>query len=470
MAPPRPPKQPSGPTMSHRAPAAAPARHSNGEPLAPKPGASPIIEPVPGAVNRKKQKRRQKQAARLASEQQHHNGCMCAHAAGHPASNSAHPNHNYAHSHEDLDYDSAEAYYDENESVDASHSLPSVAGEHEQHNTAARKAKKKKGRNGRADSQTIPDGSSASLSTHSTSTHPLPPPLPPHVAPRAILKSAKDRSIWNTSTQEERENIKSFWLELGEDERRQLVKVEKDAVLKKMKEQQRHSCSCTVCGRKRTAIEEELEVLYDAYYEELEQYANTNQDSFDPDAPIVPPPRLYHPPLRSSDQHARPHPQFHPSRGRVQELPEDDDGLEEDDEEEEDDDESYSDEEFVDEDPHAPRADFFAFGNSLTVKGTALFGTDPRTRLTPFSDGILTVADDLLKNDGKHFIDMMEQLAERRMQREEDAQYGIAAAHQSFHDGHNHGPLDEDDYDDEEEDEEYDSQEEEEDYEEDEMV
>jgi hypothetical protein len=33
-------------------------------------------------------------------------------------------------------------------------------------------------------------------------------------------------------------------------------------------------------------------------------------------------------------------------------------------------------------------------------------------------DGILTVADDLLKNDGKHFIDMMEQLAERRMQRE----------------------------------------------------
>lgn len=90
----------------------------------------------------------------------------------------------------------------------------------------------------------------------------------------------------------------------------------------------------------------------------------------------------------------------------------------------------------------------------------------------PFSfiDGILTVADDLLKNDGKHFIDMMEQLAERRMQREEDTQYGIAAAHESLHSGHNHGPLDEEDYDDEEEDDEdYDSQEEE-DYEEDEMV
>jgi hypothetical protein len=78
------------------------------------------------------------------------------------------------------------------------------------------------------------------------------------------------------------------------------------------------------------------------------------------------------------------------------------------------------------------------------------------------------VADDLLKNDGKHFIDMMEQLAERRMQREEDTQYGMTAAHQSLHAGHNHGPLDEDDYDDEEE-EDYDSQDEE-DYEEDEMV
>lgn len=84
-------------------------------------------------------------------------------------------------------------------------------------------------------------------------------------------------------------------------------------------------------------------------------------------------------------------------------------------------------------------------------------------------DGILTVADDLLKNDGKHFIDMMEQLAERRMQREEDTQYNIAAAHQSFHAGHNHGPLDDEDYDDEE-DEDYDSQEEEEEFDEDEMV
>ena len=86
-------------------------------------------------------------------------------------------------------------------------------------------------------------------------------------------------------------------------------------------------------------------------------------------------------------------------------------------------------------------------------------------------DGILTVADDLLKNDGRHFIDMMEQLAERRMQREEEVHFPSSAlAHQDGYSGHNHAPLDEeDDYDDEEDDEDYDSQEED-DLEGDEMV
>jgi hypothetical protein len=62
---------------------------------------------------------------------------------------------------------------------------------------------------------------------------------------------ASASKIWSTSTTEERERIKDFWLGLGEEERKNLVKIEKDTVLKKMKEQQKHSCSCAVCGRKR---------------------------------------------------------------------------------------------------------------------------------------------------------------------------------------------------------------------------
>lgn len=79
------------------------------------------------------------------------------------------------------------------------------------------------------------------------------------------------------------------------------------------------------------------------------------------------------------------------------------------------------------------------------------------------------MADDLLKNDGKRFIEMMEQLAERRMQREEEAQYAAAGLGHPSMQAHNHGPpLDDEDYDDDDDDE-YDSQEDDE-YEEDEMV
>lgn len=59
-------------------------------------------------------------------------------------------------------------------------------------------------------------------------------------------------NIWSSNNNsEERQRIREFWLQLGEDERRSLVKVEKEAVLKKMKEQQKHSCNCSVCGKKR---------------------------------------------------------------------------------------------------------------------------------------------------------------------------------------------------------------------------
>ncbi|KAI1863049.1 hypothetical protein JX265_009095 [Neoarthrinium moseri] len=275
--------------------------------------------------------------------------------------------------------------------------------------------------------------------------------------------------IWNTSSQEERERIKQFWLGLGEDERKSLVKVEKDAVLKKMKEQQKHTCSCTVCGRKRTAIEEELEGLYDAYYEELESFAN--QPHSHPHGP----PMLgnarrlgqmtgLHPPRSLPSNYSNHH---HPSRGRIVEhVDNEEDDEEDDDEYDEEVDDDYSDEDDLDDEddgepedmPEDNALDLFNFGQSLTVQG-----------------GILTVADDLLKNDGKKFIEMMEQLAERRMAREEDATYHSSYGHSvngaSMPPSHNHPPPEDDEYDEEdEEEEEYDSQEEEYDEEEETMT
>jgi len=194
------------------------------------------------------------------------------------------------------------------------------------------------------------------------------------------IDQANDR-IWNTSPQEERERIKEFWLGLGAEERSSLVKVEKAAVLRKIKEQQKHSCSCRVCGQKRKAIEEELEVLYDAYYEELEQYSNHHVDGQLP------------PKMGSS---------YGKSKGNLDEYQERDEYSIE--EEEEDDEDEWS-EDKSEEGSRPFAGDFFNFGSSLTVQG-----------------GILTVADDLLKNDGKKFIEMMEHLAERRMAREEEAE------------------------------------------------
>lgn len=118
----------------------------------------------------------------------------------------------------------------------------------------------------------------------------------------------------------------------------------------------------------------------------------------------------------------------------------------------------------------APKAggELAGFGNSLTVKGEL---RSPPRRLSPQTDvelipapssspsptscrfseghfdpgGILTVADDLLRNDGQKFLEMMEALADKRIRREKEAAESVLA---SFEDD-----GDDEDYDDEEEDE-----------------
>jgi len=170
-----------------------------------------------------------------------------------------------------------------------------------------------------------------------------------------------ERHIRASTSTNEREVIKEFWLGLPERDRRALIRVEKDAVLKKLKEQQKHTCSCTVCKRKRTAIEEELEGLYDAYFDELKRYAQNGDPKDD----------------------AKPN----ESRGTPVEVGLVADGKEDN-----------------------------AWEATLQTSSV-----EPFTDGLAFTGGLLTVADDLLRNDGKRFIEMMEQLAERRMASEKAA-------------------------------------------------
>ncbi|KAI1113505.1 hypothetical protein F5Y14DRAFT_211696 [Nemania sp. NC0429] len=431
-----PPPQPS-PTTTSSSRGGAPTNGTLPSDLQPPP------LPPTATVNKKKQKRRAKAAAKAAAEKDHAAAAGASTAATNglpsPASTSSaplptHRKHPPTPHHVPLAeqvHTGANDYNDDDWGEE-------TESDDDHHNAFPR------------DSQHLPTNGSMSKSKKSKKKKK--PKKEVAIEPESSRPSGISREkIWNTSGPEERERIKQFWLGLGEDERKSLVKVEKDAVLRKMKEQQKHTCSCSVCGRKRTAIEEELEGLYDAYYQELESFAN--QPHTHPSGPPMFAPKRFGPMSGLHPPGVMPstYPDHHPPRGRmVEHVDNEEDELEVGDDEYSDE-EDLEDEEDEDEPEEIPRDsypnDFFHFGQSLTVKG-----------------GILTVADDLLKNDGKKFIEMMEQLAERRMAREEDATHYPNDYNHGVNGGlsnpHNHPPPEEDEYGDEEEEEdEYESQE-----------
>lgn len=106
--------------------------------------------------------------------------------------------------------------------------------------TASKKKKKKKKKMASTDS--------SSSEAHPEST--TPGSSTDQISTMVGMDTTGDR-IWNTSDAEERQRIRVFWFQLPEQDRRTLVRLEKEAVMEKMKEQQRHSCPCAVCGRKR---------------------------------------------------------------------------------------------------------------------------------------------------------------------------------------------------------------------------
>jgi hypothetical protein len=246
---------------------------------------------------------------------------------------------------------------DEDPYVVASQQQPMINGHGDSHGgTAAKKKNKKKKKNKAAAPQ---DEWAGEAGTYDGRT-----PMP-HEHSHG---GSKDR-IWNTSSHEERERIKDFWRGLGEGERKSLLKVEKDTVIKTMKEQQKHSCSCTVCGRKRHAIEEELEVLYDAYYSEIEQYALDQVKSGNSDLPY--PMEMAAPRRAPQRGPSGPH---NPSSSQGPPLSDDE---EYDDEEDyEDDDEALDSDEYSydqeDDGQHRVAADLRIFGNSLEIEGNTV--------------------------------------------------------------------------------------------------
>ncbi|KAM7203855.1 Salt tolerance down-regulator domain containing protein [Naviculisporaceae sp. PSN 640] len=451
----------------------------------------PGTEAPPPTVNRKKQKRRAKAAAKAAAEQ---------------GSTSVYPNgiprpppftHEQPVEEAEPEYSADEDDHDAESNAQNSHPTPNGYAPGTPKSKKSKKKKKKNNAGSNSDDHVHNNHLRDDHQPHDQANSPIGRRTSSgghNDSDQRHGSGISKEKIWNTSSKEERQRIKDFWLGLSEAERKSLVKVEKDAVLRKMKEQQKTTCSCSVCGRKRTAIEEELEGLYDAYYEELEQYANHPSQ---PDGPPMLPLQRSFASMSGMRRTSLPssYTNHQPSHGRIIEHVGDDEAYDEEEDEGEDD---YSegdleDDEYSDEEPSEDlqRSDFATgflnFSNSLTVQGrdrqpalpAFLQGLNSWASTNAYGShtlgGILTVADDLLLNDGKKFIEMMEQLAERRMQREEEAR-------EQYHRGYGHfngdrlserhvHPLsappvqDDEDEDDEEEyedeeDEEYDSQEE----------
>lgn len=160
----------------------------------------------------------------------------------------------------------------------------------------------------------------------------------------------------------------------------------------------------------RTAIEDELEVLYDAYYEELEQYANHQQQTRGSSSSASLPRsisyirggRIYHNGdddiLDEDDDEEEDEEEDEEDEEDIDILDDEEDEDDDDEEEEEEEEEEEDDDDFDDDDETISRpsisayseksrfdelthirhtaakssanGDHFSFGNSLTVKGT----------------------------------------------------------------------------------------------------
>ena len=189
----------------------------------------------------------------------------------------------------------------------------------------------------------------------------------------------KSSDLWNNDVTRDRARIREFWLQLREDERRSLVMIEKDDVLVKLKELQRHSCSCSLCGKKKTVTEEELRLLYDAYYEELEEYTSLQH-------------KLLYPIDVDKTMPLEQDRQLIQATVVVEEERQTDNGV-------------------------VKTSQVHEFETSRDSAPGSIFGKAAKTAI---KNGLLHISDDLLNRDGMNFLQVMEQLAEQRLGRESE--------------------------------------------------
>jgi protein LTV1 len=163
--------------------------------------------------------------------------------------------------------------------------------------------------------------------------------LEPVKPKKKTTKAAHDNGLLPTDPDELNQKLGEYWNELSVERKKDLLNLERDSVFKIMRDQQKITCNCSVCDRKRSIIEQELKKLYDTYYEGIEN-------------------------------------------------------------------------------SHLLLSELFNF--SKDEYENAAMGKQPTASSKQESvkrKGIMTIAEDLLQNDGRKFLEMMEKLAESRIKR-----------------------------------------------------
>ncbi|KAI5966384.1 NST1 [Candida pseudojiufengensis] len=112
-------------------------------------------------------------------------------------------------------------------------------------------------------------------------------------------KNSQDahNSLWDSASIEEQEKLKEFWESLAESQKLELVKIDKQSIMKMFKNETRqhlqqlsqqsnssissnnsNNCACKYCGRRNNIIEEELESIYDNHFDDIIDFIHEVRD------------------------------------------------------------------------------------------------------------------------------------------------------------------------------------------------
>ncbi|CCH41790.1 Stress response protein NST1 [Wickerhamomyces ciferrii] len=213
------------------------------------------------------------------------------------------------------------------------------------------------------------------------------------------------------------EQLKEYWSSLSPDEKKNLLNLERDSVFKVMKEQQRITCNCSVCGRKREIIEQELKNLYDNYFDgidtqeliaaELFNINNKQQNQFQKHKhdQQIRQNNLQNRSRNGSSSNIQQH-QQQVQQHQQQLLQQQQRAQKQQQQQQQQQQQSQQGQQNQQNQQNQNQQ------NQQQAQRSN------RSSETQRRNGIMSVAEDLLQNDGKKFLEMMEKLAESRIQRQ----------------------------------------------------